>query len=169
MENSRTGMVIMALPLLILVLAFVMALYNAGFDLKAATLPENPTGPLNETLTSLLQADRPLVTGSSVGTDLTAGTVTLRGYVENPTAYPLTVQGLEYRIPGEEGGLTASLAAPVTIPPGERAAVVLTGTATPDAVIALNAGSAEGTLSSEIEIMGILIKTEMARTWEVGA
>lgn len=169
MENSRIGAVIMALPLLILVLALVVALYNVGFDLDAATLPENPVEPLNETITSLLQADRPLVTASGVENDLTTGIVTLKASVENPTAYPLTVQALEYRIPGEEGGLTATLAAPVTVPPGERAAVELTGPATPDTVIALKSGSAEGILSFNIEIMGICISTEMPRTWEAGA
>ncbi len=169
MENSRVGTVIMALPLLILVLALVITLYNAGFDVDAATLPEDPTEPLNEILTSLLQADRPLVNPSGVESDLTAGTVTLKGSVENPTAYPLTVQGLEYRIPGEEGGLTASLAAPVIVPPGEKIAVEMTGSATVDVVIALKSGSSEGILSSEIEIMGIRITTEMPRRWKVGS
>ncbi len=170
MENSRIGAVIVALPLLILVLALVFALYNVGFDLDAATLPENPTGPLNETLTSLMQADPSLVTASGVKSDLATGTVTLKASVENPTTYPLTVMALEYRIPGEEGvGLTASLVEPVIVSPGERAAVELTGPATPDTVIALKSGSAEGILSFKIEIMGIRISTEMPRTWEVGA
>lgn len=167
MENSRIGTVIMVLPLLILVLALVVALYNAGFDVDAVTLPEDPTGPLNETLTSLLHADRPLVTASGMESDLTAGTVTLKAGVENPTAYPMTVEYLEYRIPGEDGGLTASLAAPVTVPPMGSVAVELTGPATADAVIKLKSGSVEGILSFEIDIMGIRIETEMARTWKV--
>ncbi|MDE4908444.1 hypothetical protein L0665_07435 [Methanogenium marinum] len=167
MENSRIGMLIMALPLLILIVALIIALYNVGFDMDAATLPENPTGPLNETLTSLLQADRPLVTASGVESDLNAGTVTLKAIVENPTAYPMTVQYIEYWIPGESGELTASLAAPVTVPSGESAAVELSGPATPDTVIALKSGSAQGILSFEIEIMGIRISTEIPRAWEV--
>jgi hypothetical protein len=167
MENSRIGTVVMVLPLLILVLALVIALYNAGFDVDAVTLPENPTEPLNETLTLLLQADRPLVTASGMESDLTAGTVTLKAGVENPTAYPMTVEYLEYRIPGEDGGLTTSLAAPVTVPPMSSVVVELTGFATADAVIKLKSGSAEGILSFEIDIMGIRIATEMARTWKV--
>ena len=169
MEYSRIGKIILALPLLILVFALVIALYNAGFDVEAATMPENPTDPLNEALSALLQADRPLVTGNAVENDPGAGTVTLKGSVGNPTAYPLTVQHLEYRIPGKDGGLTASLAMPVIIPPGEDASVELIGSATPDTLIALKSGSMEGTLSSEIEIMGIRIITEMARPWVVRA
>ncbi|WFN34142.1 hypothetical protein L1S32_09840 [Methanogenium sp. S4BF] len=169
MENSRTGMVIMALPLLILVLALVIALYNAGFDVEAATLPENPAGPLNETLRSLLEADRPLVTGSAVEGDAAAGTATLKGSVANPTAYPLTVQHIEYRVPGDDGGFMASLMAPVTIAPGEQAAVVLMGSASADMVTAIKSGSVEGVLVFEVEIMGIGITTEMARPWKVGA
>ncbi|KAF1078072.1 hypothetical protein [Methanogenium sp. MK-MG] len=169
MEDSRTGTVIMALPLLILVLALVIALYNVGFDVNMAALPENPVGPLEETLTALMQADQPLVTGNAVETDAAAGTVTLKGSVENPTAYPLSLQHLEYRIPGEDGGFTAILASPVTVPPGERVTVELTGAATPDALFALNAGSAEGILSYEIEILGVSITTETPRTWEVEA
>ncbi len=59
------------------------------------------------------------------------------------------------------GGFTASLAAPVTVPPGEYVTVELTGAATPDALFALNAGRAEGILSFEIEILGIRITTEV--------
>ena len=169
MENSRIGMVIMALPLLILVLALVIALYNAGFDVEAATLPENPAGPLNETISSLLQADKPLVTGSAVEGDAGAGTVTLKGSVVNPTAYPLTVQRLGYHVPGDDGGFAASLMAPVTIAPGEQAAVALTGPASPDMAPALKSGSVEGVLSFEVEIMGILISTEVTQPWKVGA
>ncbi|GAB7017123.1 hypothetical protein [Methanogenium cariaci] len=169
MEDSRINTVMMALPLLILVLALVIALYNAGFDVNRAALPENPAGPMEETINALIQADRPLITGTAVETDTAAGTVTLKGSVENPTAYPVSVQHLNYRIPGEDGGFTASLAAPVTVPPGEYVTVELTGAATPDALFALNAGRAEGILSFEIEILGIRITTEVPRTWEVEA
>ncbi|WP_157200386.1 hypothetical protein [Methanogenium cariaci] len=50
MEDSRINTVMMALPLLILVLALVIALYNAGFDVNRAALPENPAGPMEETI-----------------------------------------------------------------------------------------------------------------------
>lgn len=169
MENSRFGMVIMALPLLILVLALVIALYNAGFDVEATILPEDPTGPLNETLSSLLQADKPFVTGSGVEVDAGAGTVTLKGNVMNPTAYPMTVQRLGYDVPGDGGGFVASIMEPVTIPPGKEAAVFLTGPASPGMITALKSGSVEGMLSFEIDILGIRISSEMPRSWKVGA
>lgn len=168
MENSRIGTVIMVLPLVILILALVIALYNVGFDVNAATLPENPVGPLNETLSSLLQADGPLVSGDAVEGDPAAGTVTMTGRVQNPTAYPLSVQSIEYRVISEDGNVSAFLAAPVTIPPEGSVPVVLTGPASPDTVRDLKSGSVEGTLYSEIEIMGIRITTAMTRPWSVG-
>lgn len=169
MENSRIGMIITALPLLILVSCLVFALYDTGFDVEAAALPENPAAPLNETLTSLLEMDRPLVTSGPVESVAGSGTVTLTGSVENPTAHPLTVQRLEFRVPGDDGGVTASMTGPVEVSAGEKATVLLTGTASPDAVVALKSGSVEGVLLSEIQIMGIRITTEVPGTWRVGA
>ena len=101
--------------------------------------------------------------------DPAAGTVTLTGRVQNPTAYPLTVQHIDYRISGANGNMTASLGAPVIIPPHESATVELSGPATQETISALNAGRTEGMLTSGFEIMGIRITTETVRPWEVGA
>ena len=169
MENSRIGSIIMALPLVILVLALVVALSQVGFDMEAAALPENPVEPLENTMDSFLNADGPLVAGTAVESDPAAGTVTLTGRVQNPTAYPLTVQHIDYRISGANGNMTASLGAPVIIPPHESATVELSGPATQETISALNAGRTEGMLTSGFEIMGIRITTETVRPWEVGA
>lgn len=169
MENSRIGSIIMALPLVILVLALVVSLSQVGFDMEAATLPKNPVEPLENTMDSFLKADGPLVAGTAVESGPAAGTVTLTGQVQNPTAYPLAVEHLDYRISGANGNLTASLASPVSIAPHGSATVELTGPATPDTLSALKSGRAEGTLTSVIEIMGIRITTEMVRPWGVGA
>lgn len=169
MEYSRNGTVIMALPLVILVLALVIALYQTGFDVEAATLPENPAGPLEETLTALLEADRPLVAGSATDYDAAAGTVTLTGSVANPTAYPLTVSALEYRMAAGDEAFTASLAAPVVVPPGGEETVILSGAASPAVAHALTSGTMDGMLSVSLAVMGITVVTERAGPWEVGA
>lgn len=169
MESSRLGTVIMAFPLVILILALVVALYNVGFDMGAATLPKNPVGPLNESLSYLLQADSQLITGSAVESDMVAGTVILTGKVHNPTAYPLTVRNIEYRVFGEEGNVTASLAEPVKVPPGDYIPVVLVGNVTKEVIFAIKSGGEGGTLSAEIEIMGIRITTELISPWKVDA
>jgi len=169
MEYSRNGTVIMALPLVILVLALTIALYQTGFDVEAATLPENPAGPLEETLTALLETDRPLVSGSATDYDTGTGTVTLTGSIANPAAYPLTVTALEYRVAVGNEAFIASLAAPVVVPPGGTETVVLSGAASPAVARTLTSGTADGMLSVSLEVMGITVTSEVARPWEVGA
>ena len=169
MEYSRNDTVIMALPLVILVLALAVALYQAGFDVEAATLPENPAGPLEETLTALLETDRPLVAGTAADYDAAAGTVTLTGSVANPTAYPLTVTALDYRVAVGNEAFIASLAAPVEVPPGGEQTVVLSGAASPAVARALTAGTVDGVLSVSLAVMGITVTSELARPWEVEA